>query len=86
MWLTQVELKQRNAPLQIQKIYVFNVDPPPKLCEIDKKYRDPSVSICTLKREIQFVAIHVAPWLNYFAPLFNYPPHCAYIYNPLIGD
>ena len=85
MWLTRVESRQRNAPLQIQKIYVLNVDPPPKLCEIDKKYRDPSVSIYTIYER---VTIHVAV-AKLFCTIIQLPLPTTRvfvtIYNPLIG-
>ena len=48
MWLkSKLESVQRNV--QIEEIVVLNVPPPPKICDIDKKYRDPTVSIYSIR-------------------------------------
>ena len=44
-FLTKPESQNRIETLQISKIFVLNVPPPPKLCNIDKKYKDPKVSV-----------------------------------------
>ena len=47
MWLkSKFESVQRNV--QIDQIILLNVPPPPKICDIDKKYKDPSVSIYSI--------------------------------------
>ena len=53
MWVARFESKvERDDPF-LQKILVLNVEPPPKLCQIDKKYKDPSVSTSETKSPIK---------------------------------
>ena len=57
MWVARFESKvERDDPF-LQKILVLNVEPPPKLCQIDKKYRDPSVSTPKVKPLMNLVKV-----------------------------
>ena len=50
-FLTKPESQNRIETIQISKIFVLNVPPPPKLCDIDKKYKDPKVRLDFMDRE-----------------------------------
>ena len=57
MWVARFESElERDDPF-LQKILVLNVEPPPKLCQIDKKYRDPSVSTSRMQSHINLKVI-----------------------------